>query len=102
MMSNAECISKDILIKEIKEHISSIVGYGTLNALEAYLEMNNVSFDDIFEEYAKISESLDVIFGNGSSIIKKEIISIIKRRCKIKDVKDLESIIKDVKELIKD
>ncbi|GIU72343.1 MAG: hypothetical protein KatS3mg003_1822 [Candidatus Nitrosocaldaceae archaeon] len=101
MMSNAECISKDMLIKEIKEHISSIVGYGTLDILDTYLAMNNASLDEIFDKPEEVSKGLDTIFGSGAAIIKKELISILSTKFKIKG-NNLEVVIDNIKELIKD
>jgi hypothetical protein len=98
-----EYINKEELVKIVKEHVTSIVGSGTLDILDIYLASNNACFEDMFDNPEQVSKVLDVIFGNGSASIKKEIINIIYVTCKLRvNIDNFDSAIRNIRELIKD
>ena len=90
----AEYVNKDKIIKIIEEHIGSIVGYKTLDILNAYLSMSNATIKDVLDKPEQVAKGLDTIFGSSATILKKEIINIIYMEFGIKltnfdDIKDI-------------
>ncbi len=55
----------------------------------------------MFNNPEQVSKGLDAIFGDSSVIIKKEIVSVLYRTCKL-NIDNFDNAIRNIKKLIKD